>query len=57
MFKKIYKENGLILNKFKLFLFGFSHIRDYTDYGMGDPDGFARVAFDLYLMIGVLSED
>lgn len=57
MFKKIYKENGLILNKFKLFLFDFSDIRDYTGYSMVAPDGFSRVAFDIYFIIGILSED
>lgn len=56
-FKKIYKENDLLLDKFKLFLFHLSEVRDYTGYSRVAPLGFIRVVFDVYLVIGILREE
>ena len=55
-FKKLYRKNELLLDKFRIFLFCFSDTRDYSGYSRVAPSGFNKVSFDIYLVIGVLKD-
>lgn len=55
-FKKLYRKNNILLDKFRIFLFCFSDVRDYSGYTMVAPLGFKKASLDMNLVIGILKD-